>query len=250
MNYQKHYDTLMNRAKNRLLEGYSERHHIIPRCMGGTDEQDNLVALTAEEHYVAHQLLVKMYPDNDKLIYAAKMMTISGSDNIRNNKLYGWLRVKFSASMKELLKNNPEKHPMNSPEAKAKRSVFMKEFLKNNPEKNPSKNPETRAKISASMTEYYNNPEARAKQSASTKKYLKNNPEARAKMSASRKEFLKNNPEKNPSKNPEARAKISASKKELYKNNPEKNPSKNPETRAKMSASMKEYHRKKKLANG
>ena len=210
MNYQKHYDTLINRAKNRLLEGYSERHHIIPRCMGGTDEQDNLVALTAEEHYVAHQLLVKMYPDNDKLIYAAKMMTISASGHVRNNKLYGWLKIKYSSisslNMKEFLKNNPEKHPMNSPEAKAKMSASRREYLKNNPEKNPSKNPEARAKISASMTEYFNNPEARAK--------------------------------------------ISASKKELYKNNPEKHPMKNPETKAKVSASMMEYHRKKKLANG
>ena len=190
MNYQKHYDTLINRAKNRLLEGYSERHHIIPRCMGGTDEQDNLATLTAEEHYVAHQLLVKIYPDNYKLIYAAHMMTVSSSGQVRNNKLYGWLRVKFSASMKELLKNNPEKHPMNSPEAKAKRSVFMKEFLKNNPEKNPSKNPETRAKISASMTEYSNKPEVKAKMSATTKeKNPMKNPQTRAKMSASLKEY-------------------------------------------------------------
>ena len=243
MNYQKHYDTLINRAKNRLLEGYSERHHIIPRCMGGTNRKDNLVALTAEEHYVAHQLLVKMYPDNDKLIYAAQMMTISSSHNIRNNKLYGWLklkvsaskkeyfkdnpeaRAKLSASMKEFLKNNPEKHPMKNPESRAKRSVFMKEFLKNNPEKNPMKNPEARAKISASMTEYSNKPEVKAKMSAITK-------------------------EKNPMKNPQTRAKMSASKKEYYKNNPEKHPMKNPESRAKASASMKEYHRKKKLANG
>ena len=172
MNYQKHYDTLMNRAKNRLLEGYSERHHIIPRCMGGTNRKDNLVTLTAEEHYVAHQLLVKMHPDNDKLIYAAKMMTISGSDNIRNNKLYGWLKLKVSASRKEYLKNNPEKHPMNNPESRAKMTASLKEYLnkpevkskisasrkeycKNNPEKNPMKNPETKAKVSASMMEYH-----------------------------------------------------------------------------------------------
>ncbi len=232
MNYQKHYDTLMNRAKNRLLEGYSERHHIIPRCMGGTNRKDNLVTLTAEEHYVAHQLLVKMHPDNDKLIYAAKMMTISGSDNIRNNKLYGWLKLKVSASRKEYLKNNPEKHPMNSPEAKAKRSVFMKEYHKNNPEKHPMNNPESRAKMTASLKEYHkNNPE----------KHPMNNPESRAKMTASLKEYLNK---------PEVKSKISASRKEYCKNNPEKNPMKNPETKAKVSASMMEYHRKKKLANG
>ena len=100
MNYQKHYDALMNRAKNRLLEGYYETHHIIPRCMGGKNDADNLVDLTAEEHYVAHQLLVKIYPDNSKLVYAANMMTMSSSDNVRNNKLYAWIRKKVSDSMK------------------------------------------------------------------------------------------------------------------------------------------------------
>ena len=100
MNYQKHYDALMNRAKNRLLEGYYETHHIIPRCMGGTDDPTNLVDLTAEEHYVAHQLLVKIYPDNSKLVYAANMMTVSSHFNVRNNKLYGWIRKKASEASK------------------------------------------------------------------------------------------------------------------------------------------------------
>jgi hypothetical protein len=67
--------------------------------MGGTNKQDNLVWLTAEEHYVAHQLLVKMYPDNYKLIYAANMMCTNSPTGQRNNKLYGWLRSK--------LKNGP-----------------------------------------------------------------------------------------------------------------------------------------------
>lgn len=68
MNYKKHYDLPITRGKNRMLEGYVERHHIIPRCMGGTDDLENLVDLTPEEHYVAHQLLVKMNPTNHKLI--------------------------------------------------------------------------------------------------------------------------------------------------------------------------------------
>ena len=38
MNYQKIYDTLINRAKDRIYAGYTEKHHIIPRCMGGNDE--------------------------------------------------------------------------------------------------------------------------------------------------------------------------------------------------------------------
>ena len=99
MNYVKHYELLIARAKCRTLEGYYEKHHIIPRCMGGSDDLANLVKLSPEEHFVAHQLLVKMYPEVAKLIYAAKMMTISSNNHCRNNKLYGWLRRRFIESI-------------------------------------------------------------------------------------------------------------------------------------------------------
>jgi hypothetical protein len=65
--------------------------------MGGSDDLENLAILTPEEHYVAHQLLVKMYPNNHKLIRAAHMMV----PNRPSNKLYGWLRRRFSEVMKE-----------------------------------------------------------------------------------------------------------------------------------------------------
>ena len=60
MNYQKIYNKLINRAKNRNIMGYVEKHHIIPKCLGGEDCKTNLVNLTPEEHYLAHQLLVKI----------------------------------------------------------------------------------------------------------------------------------------------------------------------------------------------
>ena len=100
MDYEKHYINLIDRAKLRLLEGYTEKHHIIPRCMAGADTSENLVRLTAEEHYVAHQLLVKIYPNNIKLVYAATMMSMNTWGNRPNNKLYGWLRRKHSELQK------------------------------------------------------------------------------------------------------------------------------------------------------
>lgn len=92
MNYKKIYDNLITRASSRILNGYSEKHHIVPRCLGGSDDPTNLVDLTPEEHYVAHQLLVKIYPDNPKIIRAAVMMIPSRP----SNKMYGWLRKKFA----------------------------------------------------------------------------------------------------------------------------------------------------------
>lgn len=92
-----HYDSLIERARNRsILPGvYFEHHHIIPKCLDGTDDIENLVKLFPEEHYIAHLLLVKIYPDEKKLIYAARMMCIGSSNNRRSNKEYAWLKEKF-----------------------------------------------------------------------------------------------------------------------------------------------------------
>lgn len=92
MDYKKIYQQLIDRARVRNTLDYKETHHIIPKCLGGTDDPSNLVDLTPEEHYVAHQLLVKIHSDNGKLLYAAVMMC----SNRINNKLYGWLRRKLS----------------------------------------------------------------------------------------------------------------------------------------------------------
>jgi hypothetical protein len=95
MNYKKVYERLVERGRKRLIiEGYKEIHHIIPRCMGGSDKADNLVNLTPEEHFIAHQLLVKIYPGNIRLVRACDVMSkdIKANRYWRRNKMYGWLR--------------------------------------------------------------------------------------------------------------------------------------------------------------
>jgi hypothetical protein len=94
MNYRRIYDELISRARMREAAGYVERHHIVPKCIGGDNSPDNLVTLTPEEHYVAHQLLVKIYPDHAGIAWAAIAMTAKGN----GNKLYGWLRRRYSLS--------------------------------------------------------------------------------------------------------------------------------------------------------
>lgn len=110
----------MTRAEFRVLVGYSEKHHVIPRCLDKTSKR--IVRLTPEEHYVAHQLLVKMYPGNNKLILAATKMTSSTQHVRRNNRLYGWLRRAFAASMRGNTRSLGVKH---STEAKAARVASL-----------------------------------------------------------------------------------------------------------------------------
>jgi len=63
MNYERIYTQLIDRARTRTLLGYKERHHIIPRCIGGNNDALNLVDLTAREHFIAHKLLCEIYPN-------------------------------------------------------------------------------------------------------------------------------------------------------------------------------------------
>jgi hypothetical protein len=60
--YTKWYFSLIENAKNRILNEneYYEKHHIIPKSIGGTNEKQNLILLTAREHFVCHLLLLKM----------------------------------------------------------------------------------------------------------------------------------------------------------------------------------------------
>ena len=102
MNYQRIHDAIIDRARNRTLQGYRERHHVIPRCMGGTNDNDNLVELTAREHFIVHKLLVEIYPREHKLVYAYWMMSrnVSNSTYKRNYKVssrdYEYSRQLFS----------------------------------------------------------------------------------------------------------------------------------------------------------
>jgi hypothetical protein len=65
MNYEKHYIALIENhgIVSKPLYGYFERHHILPKCMGGKDEYDNLIYLNARCHLLAHWLLMKAYPE-------------------------------------------------------------------------------------------------------------------------------------------------------------------------------------------
>lgn len=49
---------------------YKERHHIMPKCMGGTNDEENLIDLYAQEHFVAHQLIANENPSCNALHYA------------------------------------------------------------------------------------------------------------------------------------------------------------------------------------
>jgi hypothetical protein len=110
MNYQRIHDAIIERASNRTLQGYREKHHVIPRCMGGVNTADNLVELTAREHFIIHKLLVEIYPTESKLVYAYWAMCNKQSSKkmLRNYKIssrdYQYAKELFSILSSKLHK--------------------------------------------------------------------------------------------------------------------------------------------------
>lgn len=85
--YSKLYDTITSWAKQRLTEGYTETHHIIPQSLGGSNDKDNLVELTAREHFICHWLLIKMTEGDErgKMLYALQGMKAENKFQNRYN---------------------------------------------------------------------------------------------------------------------------------------------------------------------
>jgi hypothetical protein len=75
MDYKKVYNQIIERAKQRVtVKGYSEIHHIIPKSEGGTNDSENLVELTAREHFICHWLLYRQDPESYIRAEAFRMM--------------------------------------------------------------------------------------------------------------------------------------------------------------------------------
>jgi hypothetical protein len=178
------YNKIIDKAKSRLLEGYSEIHHIIPRSLGGTDDPNNLIQLTAREHFICHLLLTKMVegPLLYKMQKAAQLMyyvTGPGQQRYRtNNRIYELLktslivpedvRLKMSVAQKERFattsgtflgkQHTLETRKKMSLAASKPRSILWKQSASNNRKGKPAPNKgkqhteETKLKISQSVS--------------------------------------------------------------------------------------------------
>lgn len=103
MNYIRLYNNIIkNRLNNPVSNCYTEKHHILPRSLGGNNEQSNIVSLLAREHFICHLLLTKIYKEGTsewiKMVNAfMRMYCISiNQQRYSNNKWYEYLKVNFS----------------------------------------------------------------------------------------------------------------------------------------------------------
>lgn len=103
--YTNWYFSIIENAKSKNNAGYLERHHIIPKSFGGNDTKDNLVKLTAREHFLCHLLLTKMTTGSNrhKMLHAFMLMKGKTDKQHRymNSKLFDSIKIEFG----EMLRN-------------------------------------------------------------------------------------------------------------------------------------------------
>jgi hypothetical protein len=111
------YLKLVENCKQREIDGYVEKHHIIPKALGG-DKKDlsNLVRFTAREHLFAHRLLVRMTRGRDKHKMISALWAMcnlrspvhQGQRAIPNSRVYEEARKAYAQKTSEAKRGVPK----------------------------------------------------------------------------------------------------------------------------------------------
>lgn len=148
MSYEEFIQNILDtRGRFYCGDEYHERHHIIPKCMDGTNDDDNLIDLSAREHFEAHRLLALENPDNEKLVYAWWYMSVCDNNGLR----------KYSISADEY--EQSRKCFVDKISGKNNIWYDIHRFGEDNPMYGKTHSQETRDKISNKMKSLYQNPE-------------------------------------------------------------------------------------------
>jgi hypothetical protein len=165
MNYQEQYNKLITTRKNLLRkkgEGiYYESHHIIPKWLGGSDNKDNRILLTAKEHFIAHFLLWKHYRDRQSALAFHKMAKSSNNKQERKFTSVQFEKAKIAFIETQTgdknwsrINGSPNKGKVNINKGK---KLSKREWMTG--ENNPSKNPVVGLKISTALSGVKKSPE-------------------------------------------------------------------------------------------
>jgi hypothetical protein len=167
------YNNIIARAKSRDLpkEIYIEKHHIIPKSLGGTNSIDNLVNLTAREHFICHLLLPKMVTGIFKrnMSFALWSMITMDHSTLRarykiNSRMFQSIKIQVAKAKSELHKGK-----IVSAETRQKMSDSRKRH--SGPNKGKAMSAEQKQKLSIAKKGTYQSSETIAKQVASRKGY-------------------------------------------------------------------------------
>lgn len=109
-----YYQIIEHARQRENIDGYTETHHIVPKSLGGSDLPENLVVLTAREHYVCHRLLTKMTTgkEKSKMVFALWAFARSSRNQERkiiNSHTYSHIRKEWAAEISQINSNRPRR---------------------------------------------------------------------------------------------------------------------------------------------
>jgi hypothetical protein len=166
-------DKRINTPLNEMV--YGEKHHILPKCMHGTDDIDNIIKVSAKEHFVLHLLLTKFVNGSfrDKILFAFFAMSMKNNnggtyERYCSSRVYESLKIELSQIISEQMKkmhSNPEYKTSHSKKIKeswsgGKRQSQLEYMRENSPFKDKSVHEKTIVSRTKNGTNVYitNNP--------------------------------------------------------------------------------------------
>ena len=159
--YTRIYYRIINAAKIRTPEGYVEKHHILPKSLGGTNKSDNLVSLTAREHYVVHRLLPKMTEGAARQKMALAAWTMARTRKIKiNSRTYATLR-EDAAQVMSVIQKGKKTGPKSEAHKQKLREAAIRRY----------QDPEQRRLAAEQSTGRTHTAESKAKMSAAKQGY-------------------------------------------------------------------------------
>lgn len=166
--YTRWYNNIVYNRKNNPLDNsvYQEKHHIIPKSLGGSNKKENIVSLTAKEHFICHRLLVKMTDGKDKvkMSFAIRAMMIRENSHQKRHKISSKIYESIIKETKTIIgkslkgKNNPFYKKTHSPET---RQLMKNKRAEQTPPllgKNFQHSDETKNKIRLANKKQFENP--------------------------------------------------------------------------------------------
>ena len=113
------YYKIIAQARDRVNQTYVEKHHIIPKSLGGSDNTNNIVSLTFKEHFICHLLLTKMTNGNNRRRMLSAFWAMSNMKNPYQERTGIKVNCRLYNKLKEEYREN-RKHFKHSEETKKK----------------------------------------------------------------------------------------------------------------------------------
>jgi hypothetical protein len=99
------YQRFIGSLRGQSVDGYAEVHHIVPRSLGGSDDADNLIRLTARQHFIAHWMLARALGGSASRAFF--MMSNFGKYGKVNSSTYQIARKEYADQVSKQLKGKP-----------------------------------------------------------------------------------------------------------------------------------------------